>query len=345
MTDEKELKFSVVIPVYNMEKTIGDTIASVLNQTYQNFEIIVQDNNSVDKTAEVIRSFFDPRIKYFKNDTNIGYGKNLIAGWKNCSGDVIYYLCADDVLSKNALLETNMAFQKDEGVGAVTRPYFWFHEDINKPVRVTPMLNRKKDEIVGIKNFSKAVIVIHNEVLGQLSGLAFRKKYLKESYFTTCDEWIPHGYPFLHIFKNYPVVFLKNCQVAVRIGHNNIRKKGNSVYAISPTIRWISMINEILTEKEHQRFKKYYINNVIAVNFIGLVQIKCYASFSCLLREIWYLLKYRWLNILDLKFWFFSLGCIIVPSSLLAKMVDWYKNKINSKSMRKLYFEYDTSKI
>ena len=76
------LKISVMIPTYNMANTIQETLKSVLNQTYNNFEIIIQDNNSQDNTYKIIKSFSDSRIKYFKNDINIGYARNLIAGKK-----------------------------------------------------------------------------------------------------------------------------------------------------------------------------------------------------------------------------------------------------------------------
>lgn len=343
MTEKKRLKFNVVIPVFNMADTIGDAIRSVLNQTYQNFEIIVQDNDSDDGTAEVVKSFNDARIKYFKNPVNYGGARNFFEGWKNCTGDVLYYLAADDILAKNALLETSIAFSMDENIGAVTRPYFWFQDDINVPVRVTPILNEKEDEIVTINDFKKASIAIHNEILGQVSGLAFRLKYLQESFFAPEDEWIAHGHPFLNVFKKHPVVMLKNFQVAVCIGANGLRMKNSPAYIVSPTKRWVDMLNKTLSEKEYQGFKDYYIKNTIATNFIGLVQIKNYARFQYLLREIWYLLKYKWTNIFDLKFWFFSLGCVIIPRPILIKMVDWYKNKINSKVVGKINFEYDIS--
>lgn len=341
MTKKTEgLKFSVMIPVYNMGKTIQETIESVLNQTYKNFEIIVQDNDSNDNTAGIVKSFSDSRIKYFKNDANIGYAKNLIAGKKNCQGDILYFLAADDILSKNALLETSEAFLLDDDIGAVTRPYFWFQENINIPIRVTPTLNNKKNEIIYIKDYKKAIYAMHNEILGQLSGLAFRMKYLEDSFFTRENEWIASGYPFINIFKKHPVVFLKNYQIAVRIGDNGIRQRGNRAYEVSPTKRWVDMLNEVLYEKEYQEFKNYFIKKVIASSYIGLVQIKCYSRFKFLLREIWYLLKYKRLNVFNLKFWFFSLGCIVMPKSILTRMVDWYKNEINSKMIKKINFQY-----
>ena len=52
------------------------------------------------------------------------------------------------------------------------------------------------------------------------------------------------------------------------------------------------------------------------------------------------LLKYRWQNIYNLQFWFFSLGCIIIPAQLLIQMVDWYKNKINSNRLKSINFKF-----
>lgn len=335
------LKVSVVIPTYNMGITIQDTIKSVLNQTYHNFEVIVQDNNSQDETYNIVRSFSDTRIRYFKNNTNIGYARNLIEGKKNCLGDILYFLGADDILSKNALQETVNAFLLNEKVGAVTRPYFWFQDDINVPIRITPYSHRKWDETIYIHDYNKAVSVMHNEILGQLSGLAFRMKYLKNSFFTKQNDWIAHGYPFLHIFKRYPVVFLKNYQVAVRIGFNAIKQKGSPAYNTSPTQNWINMLNEVLYEKKFHAFKNYFIKKIIASNYLGLIQIKNYSSFNFLLREIYYMLKCNMQNIFIINFWFFSLGCILIPSSVLTNMVDYFKNKIYFKTIKKIHFAYD----
>ena len=60
--------FSICIPNYNYAQYIGQTIESVLNQTYQNFEIIVVDNASTDNSVEVVKAFIDPRIKLYKNN-------------------------------------------------------------------------------------------------------------------------------------------------------------------------------------------------------------------------------------------------------------------------------------
>ena len=65
---------SIITPAYNSEKYIAETILSVLAQSYQNWEMIIVDDSSTDKTAEIISSFQekDSRIKYIYNSTNKG---------------------------------------------------------------------------------------------------------------------------------------------------------------------------------------------------------------------------------------------------------------------------------
>ena len=63
MTD---ITFSVIINCKNSEKYLKEAVDSVLDQSYENFEIIIVDNNSKDSTSKIIQSIVDPRIKYFK---------------------------------------------------------------------------------------------------------------------------------------------------------------------------------------------------------------------------------------------------------------------------------------
>jgi glycosyltransferase involved in cell wall biosynthesis len=91
----RELKFSVIIPVYNREKQIADAIRSVLEQRYQNFELIVVDDGSTDRTAEVVKTFADPRVKYIHQE-NRERAAARNNGIKNSTGDFITFLDSDD---------------------------------------------------------------------------------------------------------------------------------------------------------------------------------------------------------------------------------------------------------
>ena len=97
---------SIVITSYNREHWVGHAIQSSLNQDYPNLEIIISDNNSTDNTDEVIRSFCsDSRIKYHKNDTNIGMNENFKkASFELASGEYITYVSSDDYLVNNAFI-------------------------------------------------------------------------------------------------------------------------------------------------------------------------------------------------------------------------------------------------
>jgi glycosyltransferase involved in cell wall biosynthesis len=90
-----ELKFSVVIPAYNREAHIPNAIRSVLAQHYENFEVIIVDDGSTDKTAAVVNSFTDERVKYFfQENRERAAARNT--GVKNATGDFITFLDSDD---------------------------------------------------------------------------------------------------------------------------------------------------------------------------------------------------------------------------------------------------------
>ena len=69
---------SVIVNCYNGEKFINRCIKSILDQSYQNFEIIFWDNNSNDKTFQIIKKFDDKRIKYFKSKNLLNYMRQEI---------------------------------------------------------------------------------------------------------------------------------------------------------------------------------------------------------------------------------------------------------------------------
>ena len=100
--------FSICIPNYNYGDYIGETIQSVLNQSYQNFEIIVADNASTDNSVDVVKSFKDDRIRLIQNEINIGFSPNLQKATMYANGDFINLLSSDDLMKPNALETTQL---------------------------------------------------------------------------------------------------------------------------------------------------------------------------------------------------------------------------------------------
>ena len=91
----EQILFSVIIPLYNKQDYITRTINSVLNQTYQNFEIIVVDDGSTDKSLSVVKTIKDKRIKVF-SQKNLGVSNARNKGIKQSKGNYIAFLDADD---------------------------------------------------------------------------------------------------------------------------------------------------------------------------------------------------------------------------------------------------------
>lgn len=328
------MTFSILIPTYNGSQIIARVLQSILGQSFFDFEIIICDDGSTDNTIEVVKSFQDQRIKIFAFKENVGYAKNLQRCFERANGEIIFLFAQDDILAAGALQKTYDAFFLADDIGAVTRPYFWFETDIKKPVRTVLPLDKNQDKIVSIFDGDK----IFNHIMwsvGQLSGLALKREFIKIPVGAEC--FTAHIYPFLDIFKNHKIVFLKDYTVAVSIPTSQSRTHAE-IYDISPTASWLKMYRTVLAEEKYKQPRQWGMENM-AKNFVGLVQIKTSASQKHLWREIKLLLKYRWQNIFHPLFWFYSVGCLILPRQILRKSTDWYKTKINSRFLPAIKFE------
>lgn len=83
--------------IYNGEIYLKESIESILDQTFKDFEFIIIDDGSTDKSEKIIKSYNDSRIKFLKNNKNIGLTKSLNKGLELCKGDFIARMDADDI--------------------------------------------------------------------------------------------------------------------------------------------------------------------------------------------------------------------------------------------------------
>jgi glycosyltransferase involved in cell wall biosynthesis len=110
-------KVSILIPVYNRENIIAETIQSALDQTYSNIEVVIVDNASVDNTWKVIQSFSekDSRIKAFRNETNLGPVRNWLRCVEEATGEYGKILWSDDLIAPDFIEKTMTFFNEDVG--------------------------------------------------------------------------------------------------------------------------------------------------------------------------------------------------------------------------------------
>lgn len=91
------MKISVIMPVYNGEKYLRETIDSILCQTFTDFEFIIINDASKDSTEDIIKSYKDDRIVYLKNEQNLGVAGTLNRGLDTAKGEYIARMDADDI--------------------------------------------------------------------------------------------------------------------------------------------------------------------------------------------------------------------------------------------------------
>ncbi len=148
-------KLSVLIPVYNEEKTIKKCVervlvAKILNM---NLEVIISDNNSTDNTKEILKSIKDPRIKLLFKENNEGKGANIKNALNHATGDIILFQDADLEYSP-------------ENFEDLLRPFF---ENEAEVVFGTRLSRAKTTRITGFPNY------IANKIITFLTNFLYNK--------------------------------------------------------------------------------------------------------------------------------------------------------------------------
>lgn len=110
---------SVCIPVYRGEQFLAETIRSVLDQTYRDFELVILDNASPDGSGRIARSFGDRRIRIETNATALPQPENWREAVRLCRGPLIKLVCADDLLHPRCLEYQVGPMEADPGLAVV----------------------------------------------------------------------------------------------------------------------------------------------------------------------------------------------------------------------------------
>lgn len=138
---------SIVIPTFNKRDLLGSTLASVINQTYRNLEILLVDNGSTDGTRLLIQSYLDHSPEIFKlveMQENLGPSGARNAGILAAKGKYIFLLDGDDLLMPKKI-ETQVSYMElNEGVGLSLTPYFIYSASKKLPLRLVSELDPLK---------------------------------------------------------------------------------------------------------------------------------------------------------------------------------------------------------
>lgn len=270
---------TIIIPAYNYQKFLPETITSVLAQKYQNFELIVVDDGSTDKTKDVVTEFVanDSRIKYFyQPNTGLSAARNL--GIKNAKGEYIQFLDADDLLSDLKLSLQVEQMEKDARIDiSYTMAYYFVDGNVAKLYNSIalkqddwmPKLNASGYEV--LEMLVKQNIMPVNSVLIRTSSL--RKIGFFDQSLKSLEDW---DFWISCAFKEFNFAFLplEEAFALIRVHQNSMSQNRKKMWSyevivrirIKNLIKDCSFINsgqKKILEKSNSRHNKVILSGLI----------------------------------------------------------------------------------
>lgn len=245
-------KISILMTVFNCEKYISKSIESILFQSFQNFEFIIINDGSFDKTKEIIASYSDRRIQLYNLERKIGRTKALNYGIDKCSSDLIAIQDADDISYKDRLSKSIKFFANDE-VGLV----FSNHEIINKNGTLVKGPNQNDNQIESKLKFKN--YISHSSVIIR-SNIQNKKFFYDESYIYSQDYKM-----ILTFLKNSKIYHINETLVQIRHHEENMTN--------DKKIEKIRIVESLRLLKycENNFKNNFYLNYMIMINKIKLL--------------------------------------------------------------------------
>ncbi len=174
-------KISVCIPTFNRISLLPCAIASILNQSEQDFELIVCDDGSSDGTSELMSEYTDHRIKYIRHPQNIGKSNNMRSGFDAASAEYFIKFDDDDRLTPNFLASTAAILDQDFSIDFVGTDH-WIIDinNIRDEAKTEENSHRwgRKNLPAGIVDNLLEVVFIHQSF--QIGATLFRRQTLQE---------------------------------------------------------------------------------------------------------------------------------------------------------------------
>jgi glycosyltransferase involved in cell wall biosynthesis len=202
---------SVVLPTFNGEKYISRAIDSVLSQSFSDFELIIINDGGNDNTESIIKgySYSDSRIKYFKNEKNLGIVKSLNRGLNEAKGDYIARIDDDDVWIDKDKLKKQFEFLENNpgyvlvGTGAICVD----ENEIELTRYLLPGTDEKiREDLLCKNNFIHSSVMYKKDAVIKVGGYDEKKdtKYVEDY-----DLWLRLGIVGkMHNLREYSILYM-----------------------------------------------------------------------------------------------------------------------------------------
>lgn len=256
---------SVILPAYNAELYIKEAIDSVLAQTFTNFELIILNDGSTDKTEEIILSYQDSRIVYVKNEQNLGLIGTLNKGMALAKGKYIARMDADDIcLPERFAKQVNFLEEHPDYIICGTAAYRFFNNLTDKKAFYVPI----NDENIRVRlffntGFIHPSVMFRTETL-RTHNLSFNDnyKYAEDYYFWMDLLKYGKGFNLKEKLLYYRVV--ETSQTAV--GNSNIEKRKETLGNIHK--RYFKEYSIPVDNKEIDL--NFYLTNIVRMKQLDL---------------------------------------------------------------------------
>ncbi len=251
--------FSIIIPTYNRANFIRRAISSVLNQTFQNFEIIVVDDGSTDNTREIVSLIDNIKILYFhKVNEERSIARNY--GITKSTGEYISFLDSDDVLYMNHLEIANNNIQRLKNPEILHLDYEFRDESgkvISRGAKLPDLLN---DHLLGNSQIGVLGVFIRRDIAMLHPFLAYRRAIVGEDLYL----WLvlASRYPFHHVSKVTSVIELHEGRSL------NIRDGLKFLKSTLLIIKNLSKDDEFIKYYSRSRANYFFAKNLIQVALI-----------------------------------------------------------------------------
>lgn len=259
------LKYSIIMPVFNSEKTLEKSILSVINQTYQNWEMIIIDDGSNDSSFEKLKEISkkEKRIKLFQQ-ANGGPGSARNNGLTHCVGDYVLFIDADDIYESKYLEILNSKIEKE-------------NSDLIYIEMVKESEDSNKREYVKIENFDSYTKedLLNLQLIGKVPwgpcSKVVKTKIAKESSFSNIDVGEELIYSFKILEKSKKISYINTPLYHYIYNDNGQHKKGG----YNPWKNVVNNLKKILIENnEYKQYEKAV--NTLAVKAASIAIYRCF---------------------------------------------------------------------
>jgi len=281
-------KVSVLIPAYNHEMYLKDTIESVLNQTFPDFELLISDDCSTDNTAQVIKSFSDKRITGIFFEENKGTVRSLNHLLSLAKGEYIAVLGSDDIWELDKLEKQLQVLEQDKSIAAcftwvtlVDQASNVIHDETEFPTHIFEFKNRDKTsiirEIIDTGNhFCHSSVLIRSDIHRRVGeyNVAYRQLH-------DLDLWVRILLQYdIHIIEE-PLVRYRYVPNSGNVSQNN-EKNTNRLFNEAESI--VTYLFENICDED---FLKCFSEEIVGQDVCTKVQIMCEKFLLLKQKKLW----------------------------------------------------------